>query len=326
MVPSRNASDLPGDRGITRAPAPWAFTPQLLHEGQWTTQAAIRYCTLFAEAHYENFPVTSALLRRPQRQALAAIYAFSRSADDFADEPEFQGQRDALLDTWEDQLRRAFDGYAVHPVFIALVEAIHRFGLSMEPFLALIDAFRQDCHKDRYATFDEVLDYCRRSADPVGRIVLKVLGLGTPQQVEWSDRICTALQLTNFWQDLSVDLARNRLYLPLADLERFQIPVESIFHSPSLPAFGKLLSLEIDRTRQLFEEGRPLLASAGYPGGLYFGTVWLGGKTVLKMVEEAGTSILSCRPALGPIAVGKVFARAGLRNISRLAEVKRWTR
>lgn len=286
---------------------PWAPFPY--RHAAWDVDGAIRYCDRMARAHYENFPVVLGLLARQQREALAAIYAFARTADDFADEPDFDGVREVLLDAWEDRLHRCFAGEAEHPVFVALDAVRRRHGLPKQPFLDLLDAFRQDCRRRRHDRFDDLLDYCRRSANPVGRLVLHVTGLAREPLIGWSDQICTALQLTNFWQDLSVDLPRGRVYLPAEDLERFGVHEGDLGGREPPPRFPELLRLEVARTRDLYEAGRPLLTAAAHPACLYFAAVWAGGRAVLALVEAAGPAVLRRRPALGRAAVVALLAR-----------------
>lgn len=287
-------------QGVRQAPSPppWRRSPVLGPAPPMDAAAARRYCAALATRHYENFPVVTAPFSRTQREALAAIYAFARIADDFADEPAFEGLREQFLDGWENELQRCFAGEADHPVFVALREAIARFGYGPEPFLALLSAFRQDSREHRYATFGELLDYCGRSANPVGRLVLHTLGIRDARSLEWSDRLCTALQLTNFWQDLSVDLPRGRLYLPLEDLARFDVPVEAVLARRVVPGLAELLRLELDRTAALFADSLPLVVRAGWPGGVYLAGVWLGGRTVLAMTRTLGTDVLYRRPTL----------------------------
>jgi len=278
---------------------PWLAGPVLGPAPRLDADAARRYCVARATSHYENFPVALSLLPRARREALAAVYTFARTADDFADEPVFEGRRDALLDGWEIELQRCFDGRAEHPVFVALAAARSAFRLELVPFLDLLSAFRQDVRVRRYRTFDEVLDYCRRSADPVGRLVLRILGIDDPVNRGLADRICTALQLANFWQDLSVDLPRDRLYLPLEDLDRFHVRVDDVLARRVAPGLAELLRFELHRTAALFQAGSALIARSGWPGCVYLGAVWTGGRTVLAMTRTAGTRVLRERPALG---------------------------
>jgi len=281
---------------------------------------------MLASGHYENFPVALSLMVRTRQEALAAVYAFARWADDFADEPEFEGRRELLLDAWEEQLRRSFDGEATHPVFIALNAAVRKFDLPIQPFLDLLDAFRQDCSRRRYKTFKELRDYCRRSANPVGRLVLHVLGLSGDDLTLWSDRICTALQLTNFWQDLSVDIPRDRVYLPLDDLELFEVPEVSLTGGNPPPSFADLMRFEVDRTREMFREGLPLLRHAGFPGDVYFAAVWFGGRMMLEIVDVQGASTLHHRPVLGLGTLGRVALSAAGSRMDRFVGVTPWTR
>lgn len=305
-LPSPRVSSpfLPPRGGVERAdrapvPAPWGRSPVLGPAPALDGAAARRYCAALATGHYENFPVFAAPFSRAQREALAAIYAFARTADDFADEPAFEGQRERLLEGWEAGLRRCFAGEAEHPVFVALGEAIARFGYEPKPFLDLLSAFRQDARGRRYATFGDVLDYCARSANPVGRLVLQTLGIRDERRIEWSDRLCTALQLANFWQDLSVDLPRDRLYLPLEDLARYGVPLEAVLARRVVPGTAELLALQFDRTAALFADAAPLVACAGWPGSAYLAGVWLGGRAVLALARALGPDLLRHRPALG---------------------------
>src|SRR5690606_25842748 len=172
------------------------------------------HCRRLARSHYENFLVASVLLPRAMRQPFYNVYAFCRHADDLADE---SGSPQLALDRlhdWQVQLQRCFSGRAEHPIFVALSDTRSRFQLSIEPFDQLLDAFRQDQTKTRYATFAERLDYCRRSANPVGRIVLRLAAADSPENMELSDRICTGLQLANHWQDIRRDFLAGRIYLP----------------------------------------------------------------------------------------------------------------
>jgi squalene synthase HpnC len=298
-----------GSRPI--APAPWSLDSLGGRATGWTEDASLRYCERLAGSHYENFPVVFLSATRQQRDALAAIYAFARHADDFADEPEFACLGSTLLDSWQTQFYEATEGRATHPVFIALGVAIKRFRLPSSPFLDLLDAFRQDTVTTRYETFQDVLDYCRRSANPVGRLVLKVSGVEGRDLEHWSDCICTALQLTNFWQDLSVDLPRDRVYLPAEDLDRFDVPVESLLRLAPTGSFKKMMQFQTDRVMNLFRQGKPLMTSAGFPGSLYVSAVWLGGVTMLRMVREAGGSIVSSRPSLDPSGVARLLVKSG---------------
>src|SRR6185503_5037614 len=175
--------------------------------------AAREACRELALRHYENFPVGRFGVPADRRADIHAVYAFARTADDFADEPQYEGRRIQLLEDWGRKLESCVNA-PEEPVFIALGDTVKRLGIPLEPFRDLLSAFRQDVEQQRYAHWDDVLDYCRRSANPVGRLVLLVTGQDRPEVQPLSDDLCTALQLANFWQDLSVDHPRGRCYLP----------------------------------------------------------------------------------------------------------------
>src|SRR5688572_2773424 len=187
-----------------------------------TVEEAFEHCRRRARQHYENFPV-GLFVPRDKQPYVHAIYSFARAADDFADEPRYEGMRVEKLDQWEARLHAAYRGEAEDPIFIALRETVQRLDIPKQLLLDLLSAFRQDTQKDRYETWDELADYCRRSADPVGRLVLLVFGYRDPELLPWSDAICTALQLANHWQDLGIDVARGRLYVPRELLDRFGV-------------------------------------------------------------------------------------------------------
>jgi len=268
--------------------------------GEYSLEAAKRYCVARAKEHYENFPVAFGVLGRDQMQAMAAVYAFARQADDFADEPCFRPYALSLLDVWEQELRGVFYGEREprHPVFVALSWARERFGLEIGPLAALLSAFRQDVRKHRYETWDELLDYCSRSANPVGRLVLRILGLDEERLGTCSDAICTALQLTNFWQDLSVDRPRGRLYVPLELLRRHGLDEHALDHAPDDQVAALLRDLA-SRTFSLFWKGAPLVVRTPPPASLYFALVLAGGMLVLSAVALLGARALGSRPALG---------------------------
>ena len=181
-------------------------------------RAAYAECRNLATRHYENFPVASWLVPSDKRDALAVIYAFARCADDFADEPGIEGRLAALAE-WRSNLERCFAGKADHPVFVALGDVIERFSLRYEHFENLLCAFESDVQANRHPDFASLLAYCRHSANPVGRLVLELFGHRDPDLFALSDSICTALQLTNFWQDVAVDLKMDRVYLPAEDMK-----------------------------------------------------------------------------------------------------------
>src|SRR5262245_36332982 len=196
-----------------------------LSKGVWSREDSYQYCEQLARSHYENFPVGSVLIPKQLRKHFYAIYAFARIADDFADEGYSQAytELDRLrwLAQWQQMLTDSLAGHANHPVFVALTETRERFDLPDALFLDLLSAFTQDVSVRRYESFDQLLDYCRRSANPIGRLILLLFGIREQREHAWSDQLCTALQLANHWQDVAVDLEKDRIYLPQEDMARF---------------------------------------------------------------------------------------------------------
>src|SRR5262249_45763980 len=182
-----------------------------------------RYCEAIVRAHHENFPVASRFLPEALRPHVSALYAFTRCADDFADEPQYEGRREAELDRWEAELHRCFHGQADHPIFVALAATPARFDLPIQPLADLIDAFRQDIMVRRYHTFGDLYSYTQRAAQPIGRLLLYVFGVRDADTHKFADDLATALALTAFWQDLDRDVARGRIYVPQEDLRHFGV-------------------------------------------------------------------------------------------------------
>jgi squalene synthase HpnC len=276
----------------------------------WTLDEAYAYCAAVARAHYENFPVGSRLADRRLRPHVHAVYAFARAADDFADEAAWADRRVERIDAWEARLDRCLAGRADHPVFVALGDTIRRFGLQDRPFRDLLSAFRQDCRVRRYGSFEDLLDYSRRSANPVGRIVLHLFGHRDPESAERSDALCTALQLTNFWQDVAVDWAKDRVYLPRTDMGRWRVTEDDLHAGRVDERFVGLMREMIARTRALYDEARPLLGGVRGGLGLELHVVWLGGTRILDKIERAGCDVFRRRPSLSRPEVLWLAARA----------------
>ena len=274
--------------------------------------AAYAACARLASAHYENFPVASWLLPAPMRPHIAAIYAFARIADDFADEGHRPaGERLRLLDDWGRRLRACLTpepGRGDHPrpdealhrsLFLALGNTIAVCRLPVELFEDLLSAFRQDVRVHRYESWDQLLDYCRRSANPVGRLVLRVAGHRDDVLDAASDCLCTALQLTNFWQDLARDHAAGRIYVP-ADDRRVCGALESDLDRHRLtPAWREVLTRMGDRTRGLFAGGRAVCDGVSGRLALELRLTWLGGLRILDRLERGGYDVFTRRPTLG---------------------------
>ena len=278
------------------------------------TAPAYAACRRIARRHYENFPVASAFLPRSLRDPVAAVYAFARGADDFADEPEHAGSRLARLEAWGTQLRRAAAGEAEHPVFVALGDTLRRHSLPLAPFEDLLSAFRQDAVRSRYDTWAEVIDYCRRSADPIGRILLGLRRLSGADLLRRSDALCTALQLTNFWQDLAIDAGRGRLYVPRADRERFGVREEDLLSGAAAgtPPFLALMEELAGRTAALYRDSRDLPGRIGGGLGFQVKLTWLGGRQILERTRRVRFDVYRRRPALGGASLAALAFRACL--------------
>ena len=288
---------------------------------QWTVESAYQFCERLARSHYENFPVGSVLVPKPLRKHFYSIYAFARTADDFADEGYGEGhgeqERLALLDEWRRMLRDSERQPATHPVFIALAETRRQFNLPLARFEDLLSAFSQDVVKRRYQTFVELLDYCRRSANPIGRLILLLFGHRDEQLHRWSDDICTALQLTNHWQDVRVDLAKDRLYLPAEDLARFGLSVADIERQVATENFIALMRHEVQRARELFTRGKPLCLTVSGRLGLELRAVWSGGTRILDRIEAAGFDVFARRPVITTADKLRIAASAASRRVFR---------
>jgi phytoene synthase len=268
----------------------------------WSLPSSYAYCETLAQSHYENFPVGSVLVPKQLRRYFYSIYAFARTADDFADEgyDENYSEQDRLelLNEWRAMLGEAIAGRAHHPIFIALADTQRKFDLPVGLFEDLLSAFGQDVIKRRYQSFAELTDYCRRSANPIGRLILLLFGYRDAARHRLSDNICTALQLANHWQDVAVDLQKDRVYLPEEDLQRFGLRVEALQTQTVSPAFCQLMKFEIERARELFAIGKPLCTSVAGRLGVELRIVWSGGAKILNAIEENGYDVFRKRPMI----------------------------
>lgn len=261
-------------------------------------------CERLARSHYENFPVASRLLPARMRPHVAAVYAFARLADDIADEGDRpDADRIAALDAWDSCLNAAALGAVQRgephaEVFLALRHSIEECRLPVQLLHDLISAFKQDVIASRYATWDDLLDYCRRSANPIGRLVLRIAGYDRAELDAASDAVCTALQLTNFWQDLEVDWAKGRLYVPASIWQAAGARESDLDAGTITPAWRKALGDVALRTRTLFDRGRSVCD--GVDGRLRFElrATWLGGTRILDKLEAANFDVWARRPRL----------------------------
>jgi squalene synthase HpnC len=250
--------------------------------------------------HYENFPVASILLPSRLRPAVEAIYAFARSADDLADEgdatPE---QRLAALNAYEAALDRIRHGDSVDdPMFARLAQVVRDYEMPLKPLYELLSAFKQDVLVSRYATYDSLLDYCARSANPVGFMMLHLYGAADEENIRDSDAICTALQLINFLQDVAIDLHKERIYIPLEDLSRHAISPAALDHASARPRWRSLMKFEVDRARALMLSGAPLALRLKGRVGFELRLVVQGGLRILDAIEAAEYDVFLHRPKL----------------------------
>jgi squalene synthase HpnC len=252
--------------------------------------------------HYENFPVASFLMPKRLRKPVAAIYHFARAADDIADEGELSNEeRLSQLDQFRAELARIERNEArLTPLFQNLAAEVHQYALPIQPFRDLLDAFSQDVVKKRYANFDEVLDYCRRSANPVGHLLLHLYDEATPVNLAYSDAICTSLQLINFWQDVAKDYAIGRIYLPLDELAQFGVNEAQIAQGICNDAWRALMKFQVDRARALMLSGKPLGSILTGRIGLEMRMIIAGGLRILSKLENAHYDMFRHRPVLKP--------------------------
>jgi squalene synthase HpnC len=258
-------------------------------------EEAFAHCAAQAREHYENFPV-GLFVPRAKQPYVHALYAFARVADDFADEPLYEGFREQKLDEWEARLHAAYDGQAEGPIFVALGETVRRLEIPKLLLLDLLSAFRQDTVKRRYASWDELLDYCRRSANPIGRLVLIVFGYAGTALEQQSDAVCTALQLANHWQDVAVDLAKDRIYIPSELLQTHGVSEADLRAGRMHDGYRSLMQDLVARTRQLFAAGRPLCDGVGRDLRFEMRLTWLGGSGILDRILAADGDVFTRRP------------------------------
>ncbi len=266
------------------------------------SQAIARDSLALAQAHYENFPVASALLPMRLRKPIGMIYSFARQADDFADEGDLTpDQRLALLDGFRQELDRIRDKTPpATEFFVSLQATIEEHHLPLVPFYDLLDAFSQDVTKSRYADFGEVIDYCRRSANPIGRLLLHLYGKATPRNIGMSDAICSSLQIINFLQDVAIDYKKDRIYFPQDEMRKYRIEESQIATANTSGTWGLFMEFEINRARKLLQSGAPL--GLVLPGriGLEMRTIIAGGERILQKLHKSRGDMFNQRPVLKP--------------------------
>ncbi len=264
-----------------------------------SVEESFRACEEITFRHYENFPVASIFIPREKRKYVAAIYAFARTADDFADEEGYiASTRMDKLTELERKLHDSANRSVGDPLFIALSDTIRRFDLPVECFENLLRAFRMDIEKKRYGNWPELLQYCSCSANAIGRLMLRLFGYGGDEYLRASDSICTALQLTNFWQDLSIDAKINRIYIPLEDLENFDCTEEDILKGRAHDNFRRLMAHEIGKTAALYEEGKMLTKLIGRELQFQLKLTRLSGIRILEKIRRSNYELFQQRPTI----------------------------
>jgi squalene synthase HpnC len=294
-------SSIASDSRTIASPLPgWSNLPPEygIPEKAPTQTQAQEYCRRLARTHYENFSVATWFLPERLRQDFFNVYAYCRISDDLGDEV---GDPDAslrLLDQWEAELDACYAGSPRHPVFVALAETVCKCEIPKQTFVDLLTAFRQDQRVSRYGTFEDVLGYCRYSANPVGHLVLYVCGYRDADRQALSDFTCTALQLANFWQDVSPDYSNGRIYLPLEDLRHFGVGEEDIAAQRNTAAFCDLMRFEVERARDWFRRGLPLIEKVDRELAIDIELFGRGGQEILHAIEAQGYNVLGRRPAI----------------------------
>jgi squalene synthase HpnC len=296
--------------GWSRLPAAYAIpaTPPSLPEAR-------EYCARLARTHYENFSVATWFLPGHLRQHFFNVYAYCRISDDLGDEVGDTAASLTLLDQWQLELDACYHGAPRHPVFVALAETVRHFQIPQHEFSDLLLAFRQDQTVTRFLTFNDVLAYCRYSANPVGHLVLYLCGYHDAERQQLSDFTCTALQLANFWQDVSIDYEKGRIYLPLEDLRRFGVAEDDIARQQNTAAFRAMMKFEVERARDWFRQGLPLIGKVDRELAIDLELFSRGGQEILRAIERQDYSVLGNRPAISKPRKLALVARAALGKL-----------
>jgi squalene synthase HpnC len=310
MVQTSTADAPPAALGWSRLPAAYAIP-----DSPPSLETAQGYCARLARSHYENFSVATWFLPRHLQQHFFNVYAYCRISDDLGDEVGDASAALALLDQWQTELDACYEGAPRHPVFVALAETVRRFEIPKHEFSDLLIAFRQDQTVTRFETFNDVLGYCRYSANPVGHLVLYLCGYSDRERQQLSDFTCTALQLANFWQDVSVDYAKGRIYLPLEDLRRFAVGEEDIANNRNMLAFCKMMEFEVERTREWFARGLPLIGKVDRELAIDIELFSRGGQEILNAIERQDFAVLGRRPVISKTRKLALVARATLGKL-----------
>jgi squalene synthase HpnC len=278
-------------------PVDFVRSPEALRK-PYSPEEARDYTRWLATHHYENFHVVSFLLPKRLHQDFYNVYSYCRWADDLGDEIGDRAESLRLLEWWRGELDAMYDGRATHPVFVSLIPTVKQYGIPRQPFADLIQAFVQDQNVTRYRNWEELFGYCRYSANPVGRLVLYLCGYSDAGRQQLSDATCTALQLANFWQDVTVDLLKDRIYIPLDIIEKHGYSVEELFAHRFTPAFREVMREIVACARGLFQEGLPLPKMVDRRLALDIDLFSRGGMRVLDKIEQQDYNVLDARPAI----------------------------
>ena len=304
------APAIPAALGWDRLPPEYAIPAQAPSRAE-----AQKYCRRLARSHYENFSVATWFLPERLRQHFFNIYAYCRISDDLGDEVGDPSVSLEMLDQWQAELDACYSGNPRHPVFVALEETVHRFDIPKQPFDGLLKAFRQDQTIQRYETFESLLGYCHYSANPVGHLVLYLCGYRDAERQALSDFTCTALQLANFWQDVSDDYGKGRIYVPLADLRRYHVTEDDIAAARNTSAFREMLRFEVERARQWFQLGLPLVKKVDRELAVDLELFSRGGQEILNAIERQGHAVLGRRPAISKTRKLALVVRAAMGKL-----------
>lgn len=277
-------------------PAAFVQSPEL--DRAYSLDEALAYTRWLATSHYENFHVASFLLPKRLHQDFYNVYAFCRWADDLGDEIGDTRESLRLLAWWRDQLIAMYAGHAAHPVFVALRGTMEKHRLPIDPFDDLIKAFEQDQTVTRYETWEQLMEYCKYSANPVGRLVLYLCGYADEERQKLSDATCTALQLANFWQDVAVDLEKDRVYIPLSVMRAHGYTLAELFTHSHNAKFEQVMSDVCGVARDLFTQGLPLANLVDKRLAIDLDLFSRGGLKILEKIERQGYTVLERRPAI----------------------------
>jgi hydroxysqualene synthase len=289
-----------------RAPAPAVPLPPSLE-----LDACYRYCEALCRSRHHNYPIASFFARSALRKHIWAIFAFARVADDFADEPQYEGRRALELDRWEEQLHACYFGRPpAHPVFVALQDTVKKFALPITEFSRLVSGFRTDLEVRRFATMRELRSYTAEAAEPVAHLLLYIAGYRAPELHAYGDDLAAGLALARLLQDIPADFARGRIYLPQEDLRHFGVSEDDLGARRASPEVGALIRYEVARTRALFERARPLVDRVGSDLAVELALMWHGGMRILDKISDAGPHLLEHRPRLDAADKAVVVTKA----------------